>query len=313
MRRLLAAVLLPVALLLAGGGAEAQQIDFKRASRSGDELLSFRWRDPEKREYTTAFTLTKDAIRQSETSFREFSLNAMWRYLEIDLRDEAEKFGQGTRINLSRTRDGLHWTVQAPDQKTADVLMQKTKDRLARSEKDYLASHLRRRVDAHRIMVDFPAATAALQGPMAAVARALGATPEIANTDRARVALALAFFQEVPYAVLEDKERHGGDFLPAPALLFQNRGDCDSKAVALAAVLRTYAPSRKLVVVTMPGHAILAADLPAQPGDWTIQAKGRQYVALEAAGPALAPIGRVGSVTAKYLKEGRETEIWPLN
>ena len=148
---------------------------------------------------------------------------------------------------------------------------------------------------------------------MSAVARALGATPNVDNSDRARIALALAFLQEVPYAVLEDKERKGGDFLPAPALLAQNRGDCDSKAVALAAVLRTYVPGRKLAVVTMPEHAILAVDIPAEPGDWTIRAQGRQYVALEAAGPALAPIGRVGPHTAKYLKDGRETEIWPLN
>ncbi len=308
---------LAVALLLVCGGApdgaKAQQLDFKRVSRSGDELLSYRWRDSEKREYSTAFTLTKQAIQQSETSFREFSLNAMWRYLELDLRDETEKFGQGARINLTRTREGLHWTVQAPDQKAADALMAKTKERLSRSEKEYLSGHLRRRIDGRRIIVDFAGATAALQQPMTAVARALGATPNVDNSDRARIALALAFFQEVPYAVLEDKERRGGDFLPAPALLAQNRGDCDSKAVALAAVLRTYVPGRRLAVVTMPEHAILAIDMPAEPGDWTIRAQGRQYVALEASGPALAPIGRVGPHTAKYLKEGRETEIWPLN
>ena len=59
MRRLLAAV-----LLLLCGNAHAQQLDFKRVSRSGDELLSYRWRDPGKREYTTEFTLTKQAIQQ---------------------------------------------------------------------------------------------------------------------------------------------------------------------------------------------------------------------------------------------------------
>jgi hypothetical protein len=260
---------LAAALLLvcggAPGGTQAQQLDFKRISRSGDELLSYRWRDSDKREYSTAFTLTKQAIQQSETSFREFSLNAMWRYLELDLRDETQRFGQGAMINLSRTRDGLHWTVQAPDQKIADELMAKTKERLARSEKEYLAGHLRRRIDGRRIIVDFAAATTALQGPMSAVARALGATPNVDNSDRARIALALTFLQEVPYAVLEDKERKGGDFLPAPALLAQNRGDCDSKAVALAAVLRTYVPGRKLAVVTMPEHAILAVDMPAGP------------------------------------------------
>ena len=100
---------------------------------------------------------------------------------------------------------------------------------------------------------------------------------------------------------------------PAPALLAQNRGDCDSKAVALAAVLRTYTPGRKFAVVTMPGHAILAVDLPSDPEDWAIRADGRQFVALEVAGPAMAGVGQVGAATARMLKEGREVEIWPLN
>jgi len=299
--------------LLFAGGVQAQQVDFKRVSRSGDELLAYRWVDADKREHLTSFTLTRDAIKEAEESFREFSLAAMWRYLEVDLRNEVEKFGQGTHLNLSRTKDGLHWTIQAPDQKTADLAMQKTKTRLAQDEKTYLTQHLRHRVDDRRIMVDYAAATSALTQPMKAVARALGETPGIEDDDRARINLALGFMQEIPYAVLEDKERRGGDFLPAPAMLAQNRGDCDSKAVTLAAILKTYARSRRMAMVTMPEHAILAVEIPAKQGDWTVQSQGRQYVALEAAGPAMAPIGRVGLRTGKYLQEGREIEIWPLN
>ena len=309
MRLLLAAVL----LLAIGGGAHAQQLDFKRESRSGDEKLAYRWRGADGREYTAGFTLTKAAIRQAEESFRDFSLEAMWRVVEADLRDETQRFGHDAHIDIKRRRTGLDWSVRAADRASADALMAKLNARVVKSKTDYLARHLRKQVDDRRIMVDFAAATQALQGPMMAVARALGATPNIADNDRARVALALGFFQEVPYAILEDKERQGGDFLTAPALLAQNRGDCDSKAVALAAVLRTYAPSRRLVVVTMPEHAILAADLPAEPGDQVIRSGGRQYVALEAAGPALAPVGRVSPHSAKYLRDGRETEIWPLN
>jgi hypothetical protein len=300
-------------LLVLGGTASAQQIDFKRQSRSGDEQLAYRWRGADRRDYATAFTLTKEAIRQSEAAFRDFSLEAMWRVLEADLRDEAAKFGRGTQLVVTRTRSGLDWNVRGPDPRDSEQLLRRLRERLNRSKKEYLGRYLRHPIDDRRIMVDFPAATQALQEPMKAVARALGATPGIADNDRARVALALGFFQEVPYAVLEDSERQGGDFLTAPALLAQNRGDCDSKAVALAAVLRSYAPTRKLVMVTMPEHAILAVDLPAEPGDQTIRSQGRQYVALEAAGPAMVPIGRVAPVTAKYLREGRETEIWPLN
>jgi hypothetical protein len=309
MRLLLAAAV----LLAVGGGAHAQQLDFKRESRSGDEKLAYRWRGADSREYTAGFTLTKAAIRQSETSFRDFSLTGMWNWVEADLRDETRKFGHGAEIDVTHTRNGINWKVRAVDQASADALMAKLRDRVTKSKNEYLSGHLRKQVDPRRIMVDFTWATQALQGPMTAVARALGATPNVADNDRARIALALGFFQEIPYAVLEDKERQGGDFLPAPALLAQNRGDCDSKAVALAAVLRTYTPARKLVVVTMPEHAILAADLPAEPGDQVIRSGARQYVALEAAGPALAPIGRVSPHSAKYLRDGRETEIWPLN
>jgi hypothetical protein len=309
--RLAGAVL--AALIAFCAVAEAQQVDFKRISRSGDELLSYRWKDAERHEHAVAFTLTRDAIKEAEASFREFSMDAMWRTLELDLRDEVEKFGNGARINLSRNIEGLHWTLQAPDQKSADLLSRKVSERLERSQQAYLRSYMRRMVSERRVMVDFAAATTAMQSPLRAVAKALGDVPDVANDDRARIALALSFFQEIPYAVLEDKQRRGGDFLPGPALLAQNRGDCDSKAVALAAVLKDYTRWRKLVVVTMPGHAILAVDLPAQEGDWTVRSGGRQYVALEAAGPVISPIGKVGNVTAKYLRDAREIEIWPLN
>jgi hypothetical protein len=301
------------ALIVFCPAAEAQQVDFKRISRSGDELLSYRWKDAERHEHAAAFTLTRDAIKEAETSFREFSMDAMWRTLELDLRDEVEKFGNGARINLSRNIEGLRWTLQARDQKAADLLSHKVTERLERSQQAYLRSYMRRMVGERRVMVDFAAATTAMQSPLRAVAKALRDVPDVASDDRARIALALSFFQEIPYAVLEDKQRRGGDFLPGPALLAQNRGDCDSKAVALAAVLKDFARWRKLVVVTMPGHAILAVDLPAQEGDWIVRSGGRQYVALEAAGPVMAPVGKVGNITAKYLKDAREIEIWPLN
>jgi hypothetical protein len=203
--------------------------------------------------------------------------------------------------------------VKAGDPASQEALITRLNERFTRSQKAYLGRYLRQRLDEGRVMVDFAAATRALQDPMRAVAKALGATPGIADDDRARANLALAFFQQVPYAALGGAARRGGDFLAGPALLAQNRGDCDSKAVALAAVLRTYTPWRKLAIIVMPGHAVLGLDLPAQPGERTVRAQARQYVVLEPAGPVMARIGDVAPRTAKYLAEGRAIEIWPLN
>ena len=124
----------------------AQQLDFKRVSRSGDELLSYRWKDSAKHDYTAAFTLTRDAIKEAEASFHDFSMDAMWRTLEADLRDEVEKFGNGARIDLKRNIDGLHWTLKARDQKEADLLSQKVSGRLERAQQAYLKTYLRRMV-----------------------------------------------------------------------------------------------------------------------------------------------------------------------
>ncbi len=298
--------------ILWSGGAEAQQLDFSRITRSGDERLSYRWRDLDRREQATAFTLARQDIRDAEASFKEFSLDGMWDDIAANLRDETARFGNGAQIEIRRVDDRLSWTVKARDPASQEALIRNLNERFQRAQKTYLDRHLRQRLDEGRIMVDFAAATRALQEPMRAVAKALGATPGIADDDRARVTLALAFFQQVPYATLGDAARRG-DFLPAPALLAQNRGDCDSKAVALAAVLRTYTPWRKLAVIVMPGHAVLGVDLPARPGEQTVRAQARQYVALEPAGPAMAPIGDVAPRAAKYLAEARAIEIWPLN
>ncbi|MDP2333116.1 MAG: hypothetical protein Q8M19_20715 [Reyranella sp.] len=299
--------------ILWGGVAEAQQLDFSRVTRSGDERLSYRWRDLDRREQVTAFTLARQDIRDAEASFKDFSLDGMWDDIAANLRDETARFGNGARIEVRRTGDRLSWTVRAGDLASQETLIKALNERFVRSQKAYLARHLRQRLDEGRIMVDFVAATRALQEPMRTVAEALGATAGVAADDRARVNLALAFFQQVPYAALGDGGRRGGDFLPGPALLAQNRGDCDSKTVALAAVLRTYVPWRKLAVIVMPGHAVLGVDLPAKAGERTVRAQARQYVALEPAGPGMAPIGDVAPQTAKYLAQARAIEIWPLN
>jgi len=293
--------------------ASAQQLDFKRSSRSGDDLLSYKWRDHERREHSLAFTITKEEIRKAESSFMEFSLDGMWRLVEAGIRDEVAKFGQSAEVKFTRTADGISWNIGARDRASVDTLMARAQARHERTQSEYLKRHQRRVYAGRLIAVDYAAATTALRDPLRAVPRALGDVRGIVGNDRARAALALSFFQSIPYALLEDKVRKGGDFLPGPALLAQNRGDCDSKAVALAAVLRAFTPSRKLAMIVMPGHAVLGIDLDAQQGDQVVRGANRNWVALEAAGPGLLSPGRVGTDTAKLLATGRGVEVWPLN
>src|SRR5260221_12340886 len=101
-------------------------------------------------------------------------MDAMWRYLELDLRDEVETFGNGARINLSRSVEGLRWTLEARDQKSADLLLRKVTERLDKAQQAYLAQHLRRMVGQHRVMGEFGAGTHGTQRAFGGGARAPG-------------------------------------------------------------------------------------------------------------------------------------------
>ncbi len=300
-------------LLLSWSAAQGQQLAFARAAQGNEERLSYRWRDGAKREHLTSFGLSRQDIADAEASFREFSLAGMWAYIEAGLREETASVGNGARIDFTRERNRLTWTASARDAAAQAALIHRLNERFERAQKTYLSHHLRRRTDEGRILVDFAAATTAQEAPLRGVARAFEGTPGIGADERARVALALAFFQQIPYVGLGDGEARGSDFLAGPAVLARNRGDCDSKVVALAAVLRTFVPRRKLVAVSMPGHVVLGIDLPALPGDQTVRTAARQYVIMEAAGPHMSAIGNVDGRTAKYLADPRQIEIWPLN
>jgi len=291
----LAAALL--AMLLGFGEASAQQLEFKSAIRSGDIRLSYRWRD--------------HGGREAEASFHDFSLEGMWQAIEAELHDEVQRHGRGVEITFARSSNSLAWSLRARDSAAIETLNRRLVERRLAARTAYLARHLRHQVGDY-VVIDFAAVARVLKEPLRVVARALAEEREAADGDRARIARALAFFQAIPYARLEPSQRHGGDFLSAPALLAQNRGDCDSKSAALGAVLQSSVPSRKLAIVTMPGHAILAVDLPPQPGDRTIRTSGRTLVALEVAGPHLAPVGYVAPATERLLAAG-PIEIWPLN
>ena len=292
--------------------ASAQQVEFRSAVLTGDIRLSYRWLDHSRREFNTSFTLARQAVHAAESSFRDFDTETMARFVEAEMRDEIDRSARGARVTLRRTAAGMAWSIEGRDQAAIDALSRRLHERLKASQTAYLARHQRRQVDERRFMIDFAAAVRVQQEALRSVARALGESRGIANSDRSRVGHALAFFQAIPYDALEPTARQGGDFLPAPALLAQNRGDCDSKSVALAAVLRSYVPSRNLAVVTMPDHAVLAIDLPPEPGDRTIRTSGRTLVALEASGPALLPVGQIGPGTERRLGS-RDVEVWPLD
>ena len=127
------------------------------------------------------------------------------------------------------------------------------------------------------------------------------------GSDRDRVDKVMGFFQSIPYEAILDK-RHANSALGfrMPAVTIdQNLGDCDSKAIGVAAVLKNLMPHRRLLLVLVPGHAFLAMQLTPRASDDRIHYAGSQWVLLEPVGPGLFRVGTIGRSSRALLKAGQ--------
>lgn len=106
----------------------------------------------------------------------------------------------------------------------------------------------------------------------------------------------LRFIQQIPYNDLSSRrDSQGSAFAPPWQLLHEHRGDCDSKAVLLAGILRQLFPRLQIAIIYLSDHAVLAAQIPPLPGETKVELNGQSLLILDATGPALLPPGKTGS------------------
>jgi hypothetical protein len=147
------------------------------------------------------------------------------------------------------------------------------------------------RFDRGTVSVDYERIIRNGTGPLADCYRALRQADERAGGDRL-ASLFLAFFQELRYEVPPDVDARGREtlgFRVPTAVLVNKAGDCDSKAAAFCAVWRQL-PARVLVV-TVPDHALVAVEGKPGPDQAFVRLGNRYYILCEVAGPGKAPPG----------------------
>ena len=141
------------------------------------------------------------------------------------------------------------------------------------------------RLDGQRIGIDYEGVADRAAGPLAGCTRALRWAAG-RGADRRLLEVVLAFLQEIPYEQPSDPARgprNFGFYVPTEVLV-GNHGDCDSKAVAFAALWRRV--DVPLVLVRVPGHMLLGVAVRPGPGERFVRLGNRYFVLCEVAGPA---------------------------
>ncbi|MBX3502550.1 MAG: hypothetical protein KF889_24150 [Alphaproteobacteria bacterium] len=287
--------------------ATARQLAFQQRPSGAAVDFSFAWRDLERRERRIAFRLPAAEVEAAMQSFRDFSIPDLYRHVEAAAIEAGQR--EGVTVTTQRVGEAVDFAMQGDPQRVRR-LNQRFPAILDNARGLYLVKHYRR-AEGDAIYVDHAAAArhfGPILRPVAEALRALG------GDERALVGHALHLVQTIPYDDFRDPRSSGGglDFAAPPAMFKINKGECDSKSVALGAILRTLAPSLQQVFVTLPGHVFLAASLPAQRGDDIVPHGGRAYVALEATGPDLAPVGVAGQRSAGFIAQRSGYRVFPV-
>ncbi|BBK43656.1 hypothetical protein STVA_36760 [Allostella vacuolata] len=303
-----------LAMLLGPPQAGAKQLGFARQVDKGNVDYAYRFNDAEGREQSLRFRLPEAAVSRGHREYRPIDspevANSLKRRVEQTLDEYVRPLGGSITVTVERKKGSLsvHYEVKLPPNRaTATVEAEVERRAETATSETYAAFFNVRDATGAEVRPDFARIVPRAVGDLKPVADAIAAqTPD----ERERIALALAFVQSIPYAV-PDRRNQGGFVMPA-AFFDLNRGDCDVKSAALAAILMSILPNRSIAMVLPPEHALLAIDIPSAGDEAKIVVNGRSYVLLEPTGPALWPIGRVAEETGRKMAGTRsETVVLP--
>ncbi|MBZ9612264.1 transglutaminase domain-containing protein [Rheinheimera maricola] len=240
-----------------------------------------------------SFSITNAELTDDFRQFRRFQTSLLQQYLWRDLKAHVARY-PGARIQRQAPHNSLSYRLQLRDPALLQQLQQELQSLIAERTQHYLQQEyyyqqtmpLGEQIiipDHVRFMQD------SLQG-LLPVAEALHST--LQNIPRRdSVHYIAAWLQQIPYQDLSDRQHSAGtSYSPPLSMLRQNRGDCDSKAVLLAALVRMLLPDVKMAFIYLPGHAMLAMQLPVDAGDDSVSIESQRYLLLDPTGPAqLAP------------------------
>jgi hypothetical protein len=122
------------------------------------------------------------------------------------------------------------------------------------------------------------------------------------SKNRAYINLVLSWVQSIPYNELKNRlTSNGAGYLPPLSVVANNQGDCDSKTVLMASLVRALLPDVEMTMVFLPNHALLGIVLPSRKNEQTLNIDGMDYLLMEPTGPSKIPLGEVSNRSAQYI------------
>ena len=293
--------------------ANAQQQSFSRNASDDGITYSYEWLDQNRQPQDLNFTLQQSAIAQLPTTQRSFKHSVAQRHVVVSLYHHARTYDpKQVRIDIKPNVESIDIAVSS---RFPEKIAEYQQDMRAHEQQAYDEYLYRNYYERYKTRLNQSAikpdhlryvdeSTRALIPLSQAIYEKLNR-----NSDaREYINLMLAWLQSIPYSTLEDRvQTNGSGYLPPITLLNQNIGDCDSKTVLAAAIIRAFLPNVPMRIVFLRNNALIAISLTAGNNDERIVIDGLPYILMEPTGPSLMPLGEVGQQTLLTIRQGEYT------
>ena len=294
----------------------AQQLTFKKSKQNKQTHFEYSWSDHQQQSQSLNFALPFGQLNR--LNHKKFIPDLAQQYVYIELHKAARKIDprearvkiqhRGKDINIqvtSRSNNLLNKWQRAMNQSQEQAFDQYLED--------HYYSHFRSHLGQKAVKPDHLRYISENTKALQPIAQALYESLPTNSSTRAYINLVLSWVQSIPYNTLENRvTSNGAGYSPPLAVVNNNQGDCDSKTVLMASLVRSLLPEVNMTMIFLPNHALLGIVLPFRSNEQTLKVKGIEYLLLEPTGPAKIPLGKIANSSAQVLAGNMfSTEIIP--
>jgi hypothetical protein len=283
----------------------AEQFNFNKSKQNKQMSFNYTWSDHQELKTDITFTLP---LRQLNTqNHKKFIPSLAQQYVYIEMHKAARKIDpRQARVQIQRRGQDIHIQVTSRSnkllekwQRSMNKSQQKALDQyLQDNYYNYFRSHLGQKA----VKPDHLRYIAENKAALLPIAQAVYDKLPTNSETRAYVNLVLSWVQSIPYNELENRlSSNGAGFLPPLSVVANNQGDCDSKTVLMASLIRSLLPDVNMAMVFLPNHALLGIVLPFRTNEQTLNINGIDYLLMEPTGPAKIPIGEIANSSARNI------------
>ena len=281
----------------------AQQIVFNKSKQNKQVLFNYTWTDNQEQSRDISFALPLNQLNKQ--SHKKFIPELAQQYVYIELHKAARKIDpREARVQIQRRGQDIHIQVTSRSNKLFDKWQRSMNQSQDKALDQYLQenyySHFRSYLGQKAIKPDHLRYIKENQAALLPIAQAVYDKLPSNSETRSYVNLVLSWVQSIPYNELKNRlTSNGAGYLPPLSVVANNQGDCDSKTVLMASLIRSLLPDVKMTMVFLPNHALLGVVLPFRTNEQTLNINGLDYLLMEPTGPAKIPLGEIANSSAR--------------